>query len=50
MEHSNKQISYFNFEESKNFDEEMMRDHGFTLDIMMELAGQSVANSVYNLN
>ena len=27
-----------------------MRDHGFTLDIMMELAGQSVANSVYHLS
>ncbi|CAD8109699.1 unnamed protein product [Paramecium sonneborni] len=50
MQQINK-VSYLNQVQSQQFDVELMSDEvGFTLDQLMELAGQSVANTVVQLN
>lgn len=41
-------VSYLNAVQAKTVDERLMTDPGFSIDQLMELAGLSVANSVFN--
>eukprot|EP00013_Stygamoeba_regulata_P026844 CAMPEP_0177655216 /NCGR_PEP_ID=MMETSP0447-20121125/14823_1 /TAXON_ID=0 /ORGANISM="Stygamoeba regulata, Strain BSH-02190019" /LENGTH=256 /DNA_ID=CAMNT_0019159069 /DNA_START=221 /DNA_END=991 /DNA_ORIENTATION=- len=41
-------VGYLSQEDAAKVDEELMGELGFTLEQLMELAGQSVANAVYN--
>ena len=35
---------------AQKVDEELMSEYGFSLDILMELAGQSIAHTTYEIN
>jgi NAD(P)H-hydrate repair Nnr-like enzyme with NAD(P)H-hydrate epimerase domain len=44
-------ITYLTQEEAIRTDQELMsKEYGYTLDILMELAGQSVAHAVHHCN